>query len=175
VIPAFLFLAVAGSSASDVRFASEVVRMEIEPRRVIVRGQYDFVTDGHESYVSILYPFASDSLMTDANVLRMTPEPLARDASGVHVRVPLDQAGHGRLEIDYEQRLLGRRAVYLLRTTKQWGRPLDRATFEVDWPDSLGEPRFDFPLRAVSHGKARTRYRFEARSFFPEQDLRVEW
>jgi len=158
------------------RFVSEVVRLEIHAAQMLVRGHYDFEsTSSNESMIPILYPFVADTSMGEPEVLRMTPSPTVRDSAGIHVEVPIDSMRRGRLEIEYRQGLGARRAAYLLRSTQEWGVPLDRAILEVDWPDSLGSPRFSFPLRAASRAQGRTMYHYEARSFLPDHDLIVTW
>ena len=75
----------------------------------------------------------------------------------------------------YHQRLLGRRAVYLLTTAREWGRPLESAVLEVEWSDYLGKPRFSLPFVQVGHERSHTLYRFEAAPFVPDTDLVVTW
>lgn len=69
----------------------------------------------------------------------------------------------------------GRSATYLLTTARAWGEPLDRAVLEVNWPDSLGVPRFSLPLVPAGHSNGRTLFRFEASPFQPDTDLVVRW
>jgi hypothetical protein len=69
----------------------------------------------------------------------------------------------------------GRSATYLLTTARAWGEPLDRAVLEVNWPDSLGVPRFSLPLVPAGHSNGRTLFRFEASPFRPDTDLVVKW
>jgi hypothetical protein len=82
----------------------------------------------------------------------------------VRVRATSTEPLHGR-----------RRVVYLLRTARAWGEPLERADLEVDWPDRLGTPHFSLPMKRAAHTGLVTRYRFHAAPFTPDTDLVVTW
>jgi len=69
----------------------------------------------------------------------------------------------------------GRSATYLLTTARAWGEPLDQAVLDVNWPDSLGAPKFSLPLVRAGHSNGRTLFRFTAAPFKPDTDLVVSW
>ena len=172
----------AGARATP-RFLAEVVRVVITRDRMTVTGRYDFAGGAPREWLPLLYPFPADTALGSPRAIAAqmvgadgaVPLRWSGDASGVNLGVPLDSSGRGRLEVSYEQRLLGRRATYLLTTARAWGRPLDRASLEVVWPHDLGSPRFSLPLRRFTASPGTTTYRFVAAPFQPETDLVVEW
>jgi len=172
-------------AAQGVRFVSEIVRVDIAPPVMQVTGTYRFVNGAERHRFPILYPFARDPALgapTDARVkiaigqgralLAIAP---TLDAEGLRISLPFDVTDSCSLEVRYAQELRERRAVYLLSTTGRWGAPLEHATLEVAWPESLGVPHFSFPFVRSDGFKGTTIYRFEANQFLPTKELVVEW
>jgi hypothetical protein len=171
---------------SPARFASERVRLVLDAGRMRVEGVYRFEGGDRAEALPVRFPAAQhpDLAPAEAWVARIASTKRDREApivpwisdrpeSGLMLSLeahrPLDVA------VGYTQRLLGHHAEYLLTTARGWGAPLDRAVLEVDWPDSLGAPRFSLPFVPSGSAAGRTLYRFEAAPFRPDTDLVVGW
>lgn len=165
----------ANEPGASTTFTHETVAIHIDADRIYVSGDYVFGSAKRNDAIAILYPFANDPSLGRAEILEANPDNGLRDATGLHVLVPTDEVGQAQFRIGYRQFLFGRRATYLLTSTKEWGRPLEHATLVVDWLDSMGTPRFSFPLRAVSRANGRTRYQLDVDQFYPDHDLVVTW
>ena len=171
---------------SPARFASERVRLVLDAGRMRVEGIYRFEGGDRAEALPVRFPAARhpDLAPAEAWVARIASTKGGREAPIVpwisdrpDAGLLLSLVAHRPLDVavGYTQRLLGYRAEYLLTTARGWGAPLDRAVLEVDWPDSLGAPRFSLPFVPSTSAAGRTLYRFEAAPFRPDTDLVVGW
>jgi hypothetical protein len=168
----------------EVRFESEHVVVAIHGRVQHVEGLYRFRSPRRAEGFAVRLPaaMAPDLGPPERWTARLTDDrgPAAielrlDDLADSAIVVPLPARDRTELRVGYRQRLLGRRAVYRLTTARAWGRPLERAVLEVDWPDTLGTPRFSLPFEALHREGGRTRFRFESAPFLPDSDLVVQW
>jgi hypothetical protein len=186
-IAALAWLALAASANAarlpDVRFAAEQVKLEIVPGELRVEGRYGFVS-ADACTVAIHYPFPADPALGPPRLLaaecrraNAAPETLrvAETAIGWVWRLGFAARESCAVTVRYSQSLAAPRAVYVLTSTQAWGRPLDRARFEVSLPESLGPPRFSLPFRRAGCRDARCSWTCERRHFLPRRDLVVSW
>lgn len=171
-------LLVAQLTLADPQFVSEHVRLSIAPGQLRVHGTYHFVRGTSSEPFAILYPFIQDASLGPPEAIRVTVDgdSASYDRGELNsIRVSLPFAGGGApacmLEVEYAQRLMSRRASYLVTSTQLWDRPLQRATFDVELADSLGPPRSEFPFERIGPG----RYTFDQTDFLPQRDLVIEW
>jgi hypothetical protein len=183
----------AGGPAADSRFPlqfeSEVVRLFVEPDSVRVEGLYRFAcTDAGGSDIALAYPYPADSLMGGARTLYLRArapgglwEPAvfteAPRGRGVRWRLPGCTADTMEAHTEYRQARRANHAVYIVTTTRAWGRPLRRARFEVYLPPGATEPRFSHPFeyRAARGPQERPGWVLEARDFLPDREIVVDW
>lgn len=174
----------AGVAPRFPRFVAESVTLTIDSGELRVHGFYEFEGRPPNGPLEIDYPFPTsqrppevDSCTVSTNhrwVQARVPFTLAARTCHLELDPPVEASSY-TLEVDYRQRLEGRSATYLIRTDKEWGRPLHRAWFQVILPDSLGAPRFSLPFREVPEGSGRRRFLFEAAPFRSDSDLVVRW
>jgi len=171
------------------RFDSEVVRLEIGPDSVQIEGIYHFAcASKRDSPLSLFYPYPKDSLMGGSRTLllegRIPGEAWAAlefeeipGGRGARWRLPPCRAETLDVRTVYRQARRASHAVYIVTTTKAWGRPLRRARFEITLPPGATEPRFSFPFvwQAPRTPNEHARYVFEATDFLPDRDITVDW
>jgi hypothetical protein len=167
------------------RFRREHVVVTIGFGSVQVDGQYDFETDGTGRPFAVRFPpvgskgdppfrYWTASVESPPYGSTLAPRQLGRDS--IFVLFPGSSQRMVRVRATSTEPLHGRRrVVYLLRTARAWGEPLERADLEVDWPDRLGTPHFSLPMKRAAHTGLVTRYRFHAAPFTPDTDLVVTW
>ncbi|MDM7913807.1 MAG: hypothetical protein QUU85_00875 [Candidatus Eisenbacteria bacterium] len=156
-----------------------------------MRGTYVMLCGGErERPLALFYPFPRDSSMGGARMLSLSVRPgwkaperpgLWEDlpgTSGARWWVPACEGDTIVLESVYRQRTDAGYARYIVTTTRPWGRPLKRASFEVRLPPGAIPLEWSFPFEPLPGGDApggETLYRYEARDFFPDRDIVVRW
>jgi hypothetical protein len=172
------------------RFDSEVVRLFIEPDSVRIEGLYRFACAREAGApLALFYPYPSDSLMGGARTLSLESrapgeawEPLRFEelpaGRGVRWWVPACRAETLDVHTEYRQARRATHAVYIVTTTRMWGRPLRRARFEIFLPVRIaGEPRFSYPFQPLAPRTPEgwAGYVYEATDFLPEREITVDW
>lgn len=177
------------SLSLPLRFDSEVVRLEILPDSVQIEGLYRFTcSQARGNPLTLFYPYPADSLMGGARTLLLegrtpggewTALEFREGTSGRGVRWVLPPCTADSLEVRtlYRQARYAPHAIYIVSTTRAWGRPLRHARFEISLPPGAREPRFSFPfeLQAPRTPHARALHVFEATEFLPDHEITVDW
>lgn len=166
-------------------FRSEVVRLSVEGDSLTVEGRYRFHLEPGVPRVPILYPFPRDARLGGARMVALEVRiasgpwrPLAwREAPaeiGVVWDIPAELGDAPEVRAVYRQGLRGRWARYIVTTTSSWGRPLDRARFELLLPPGEKPRESTYAFRAA-RVDGRHGWVYEARRFAPERDVDVAW
>lgn len=185
--PAGAALAGSGTSgAPPVRFISEVVRMVIGVDSLTVGGTYQLLCPaGAGRSAPLLYPYPSDDMMGGARTMSLAcraPEGPWRSLAFQEVQgelgavwtIPLDMADTLEIRTVYRQALDTSYARYIVTTTRSWGRPLERARFEILLPRGAVPESFSFPF-ALGDCRGRPCYVYETTRFMPDRDVEVRW
>ncbi len=80
-----------------------------------------------------------------------------------------------RLRLHYLQPSAVPRGRYLLTTTRAWGRPVGRATFELSLPAGTEQVSSSYGLQPLPARGGRARYGFERAGFWPDRDWDFAW
>jgi len=93
------------------------------------------------------------------------------DKFGISFVLHLASLDTAMLQIKYRQKLTADSAVYVLKTTQGWGRPLDDAEFKLITPDSFMITKFSYPPdESFALDKLRI-YHWKKRNFMPAEDM----
>ena len=170
----------------SLRFESELVRLRLKGTDSLeVEGFYRFLcADQAPARTGLYYPFP-EADMGGARVLecefRREDGPwqamdfaAAPAMNGIVWSLPLEGARRCEVRTRYRQALLGPSARYIVTTTRGWARPLEHARFEIFLAPELAAPRFSHPF-APCDSLGPGAYCFEARSFWPDEDIVVSW
>jgi hypothetical protein len=163
-----------GQSPLPVRFVDETIRMRFDPPWMEVEGHYHLRNElPSRLSIGILYPLPLDRGMDFPIAWEVSGVP-SREAEGRGLAwtVSLEAFAETDVVARYTQYVAdGADARYILTTTATWGRPLEHATYEVQWPASLEpEPRLSYPAPAVVEGDRKV-VRFRRERFLPPRDL----
>lgn len=74
-------------------------------------------------------------------------------------------------QIGYRQKLTGDSAVYILRTTKGWGKPLVHAEYKLIVPIDLKIINFSYPPDKLYKIELENIYYWKMDSFMPDKDM----
>jgi len=177
---------VVASIRTRARFRREHVLLAVDGDSIRVEGHYVFLSDDEARPFAVRFPAVRapdlpwfrewSAQLEDPRPGEMILPLNYTSADSGFVIFPAAATDTIRVLAASEAQLLHqRRVVYLLTTTRAWREPLDHTVLEVDWPDSLGPPRFSLPFAEAAHSGRRTRYRYEASHFEPDTDLVVTW
>lgn len=169
---------------SPVRFVREHVRVEPSERQTRVVGVYIFRNDSDApSDVGMRYPFPIDRGHLYPTRIRVheerggVPEPMGfvREDAGIAWRMRFAPREERTVRVEYTQDIREKRAIYIVTTTRQWLRPIERAEFEFRVPAALKSVRLSFePDRSEVVGDTIV-YHMTRTEFMPERDLTVTW
>jgi len=178
----FLLLALAGISGTalpgggppgwPLRFASEVILVDLQDDEMTVLGEYTFRNDGPEPIErSVHYPFFLDDRHPFPLLIASDGRPLKAASHGVIWTMSL-QGNHSlTVPVQFSQRGLDGSWVYILTSTRNWQMPLERADFVIRYPRDWGELEVSYPADRIFHGSESTEYVFARTDFMPDRDL----
>lgn len=179
-----------GTVSKDVRgplinrgwtFAEESVRLDVGEDFFKVSAEYVFTAGSDSEPLALLLPLAQDETLgepilleagiTCGTVARPLPVIMGQDGW----RFVLNSPGPTKctITLSYYQSMNGGRAVYVLRSAREWGRPLDRAVLEVSIEEGRAcviRPALE--ALGVTEGVQLFRASFE--DWVPREDLVVE-
>jgi hypothetical protein len=125
--------------------------MKIDHDYFYVTGEYYLRTSGDKSII-LVYPFPADSLYgeTDSIFIYNLTSDLPVDILVQKRNSLLFNADFGDFKeililISYRQKLTGNRAEYILESTKGWGKPFEKADYQLIVPSGLEIISFSIP------------------------------
>jgi hypothetical protein len=183
---AWLVLSVCVSSsalqAQSLQFAEETIEVRVCGQYCTLTGTYTFKNHSHsDTEWSIFYPLLNtttlpfpDSLaVLDMEGMQAVPFASAENGLSFIINVPANSGKTYR--VFYRQPTPARTMEYILVTTKQWGRPLERATFLIVIPDSLQLTKISLPYDSVEKTRNGHIYYVHKTDFLPEKNLIIKW
>lgn len=170
--------------AGRLSFDAEDILIDVRGDVVEITGTYHFrITGGPVPAQPMLYPYPQDPLLGAAWTLRLEwrqPDgrwaPLTfeeRQPQGVRWQLPASALHAMTVRTVYRQAMRTTYARYIVTTTRAWGQPLRRASFEVRLPPGAKDPSFSYPFRLK--GPSVLVWTYEARDFLPREDMVVRY
>ena len=120
------------------------------------------------------YPFPIDEYHKYPELIEVKGKNFEKVKDGVMFFMSLRPSQEETLEVVYRQKLKDEKARYILKTTKKWNRPLQRADFYIEFPESLNFKVNYEPDSIKKSGRKRVIY-IHRENFMPEEDLWMEW
>jgi len=74
-------------------------------------------------------------------------------------------------QIGYRQKIIADCAIYILRTTQGWGKPIDLAEYKLIVPDSFIIKRFSYPPDKTYEIVKNKIFYWKKENFMPERDM----
>ena len=136
----------AGNEPADNRgwtFAEESVLLEVEDGFFRVSVEYVFRVEPGSEPLGLLLSFPEDESIGEPVLLEsalssgdaVEPLPVLVGPDGWRFVLPRPGPAGCAVMLSYYQPFTGTRAVYVLRSVREWGRPLERAALEVRVPE----------------------------------------
>lgn len=155
----------------DITFRLDSVSLDVE-------GYYWFANHSDKSVKSeIYYPFPNYS-GENIDSIRLY------NLSAGHKSTFIREGEHGisfilnispfdtvLFQIGYRQKIIGDSAVYILRTTQGWGKPIDYAEYKLIVPSSFMIKQFVYPPDKTYEMEKYRIYYWKKEKFMPVQDM----
>ncbi len=159
--------------------------LRIQGDEVEVQGTYEFrIAEGAPDSATLFYPYPREERLGRARTVRVEARSgeesfrevafTERRPAGVSWVVPLGPGDRVTVRGVYRQELKARYARYIVTTTANWGRPLERARFEIHLPEGAVPAGFSFPFTRDPRSPGNV-WVYEARDFMPTRDVTVRW
>jgi hypothetical protein len=176
-----LILQTIAGNSQGFSFFRESITMKITEKAFYVTGIYYLKDHPGKSRVLINpYPANSDLGNVDSvNIYNLSSNkaiiPKKNNNKGTLFTVEFGPDSILMIQISYKQALLGMHAEYILTTTRNWGKPLQQANYQVIVPYELHISRFSIPPQDSTISEKETIYYWEKSNYLPSVDLRFDF
>ncbi len=89
----------------------------------------------------------------------------------LYFNIRLPAKGEVTVRLYYRQRSLNRTCTYILKTTRKWGRPLEKAVFEAEFFEGTAPAHINYGLLPAGENRFKSTYF----NFMPENDIMISW
>ncbi|MBI4726288.1 hypothetical protein HY768_03520 [candidate division TA06 bacterium] len=180
-----IFSIVAPAYARIAKFKSEKVVVTINSGWAAVNGVYWMQAQRAPARLNIFYPFPkgrwnfpenvkASSISQSGNIseLKVMVSP---DSDGVYFNLVFPDTFLLQLQVSYRQALKGNEFCYILKSTQEWGLPLERAEFEISIPVNLKRQNINYKPDSIIVEEKRFIYKIVRKSFLPKEDIWIRW
>jgi hypothetical protein len=170
----------ASLEAQPIRFSKESLLITLADDAFSFSGLYFFDNPGPAMVRrALFYPLVrSGSLPDSVNIVTSSgghTVPFAAESSGISFTVEVPACSTEAYRITFHQRAPGGSLEYLLTTTAEWGRPLERMTITIRAPESVSVKRVSMKPDFVRTGRIGSTMTIDRQHFMPDRNLVVEW
>ena len=181
-IPLLLFLA-CGHCIAGIVFQKEAITATIAACDTLaIEGIYFFVnSDADAMSAMIYYPFPIDTALEYPHrvaVVRLSNRqaiPYVKTQKGITWQELIPPRTVDSIQVIYRQKALHPNGRYILTTTQNWKRPLERAEFIVITPAGITLKYWSFQSDSVCMRNGNIMYHALQKNFLPESDMLLEW
>ena len=164
--------------AQNLHFYREDITFEIKDQYFYVNGNYYFCNVGNDSIKSLLfYPFPIDSAYGKVDSVNITMVSDSSNAiqnisqSGAFFVVKIKPYGSNKFNISYRQKLLGKKAEYILLTTKQWGKPFEQVNYKLITHNNIQVQSLSYPADSNYSANKEEIYFWHKKNFMPDKNM----
>jgi hypothetical protein len=159
-------------------FFKEDITFRLDGFFLNVEGYYWFSSHSDKPVNSdIYYPFPYDAgqPIDSINIFNISIGQETRFKKegkyGISFTLQLASLDTVLLRIKYKQKLNADSAVYILKTTQFWGKPIDDAEYKLITPKSLLIKKFSYPPDKIYKIEKFRIYYWKRNDFMPVQDM----
>lgn len=181
VVASALAAAAAAPAAAKAKFTGEDVTITVAPPRATVEGEYTFYNAGDEpEKVKLNYPFPRGPGLGKAENISVRDGdggdiPFSRKHHDVSFNITVPPRSEAVVSVAYEQPCEGCEYKYILTGTRDWQRPIGKATFAVEVPPQLAPVEGSYELEEVPAREGVVRYELRREDWYPDVDLVLHW
>jgi|GEM_PF-977814 len=163
-------------------FDAERIEIEVVGENCHISADYRFINNSEDAYRGLIYyPFAVDSELPFPDTVSVmnigTDFDIRFEQTSKGVRFPVRIAPMAALDfrVFYIQRTPASSFRYILKTTRQWNRPLSTADFYIHIPDQFELTSISLDPDSTIYKEGHTIIRISRQRFMPDTDLEIEW
>ena len=166
------------SFGQRVDFFKEDITFRLDGVHLDVEGYYWFSNNSNNSIsTEIFYPFPSsfgdkiDSIRVYNISVGQKHRYKLEGNNGISFYLFIASHDTAIFQIGYRQKLISDSAIYLLKTTQGWGKPLCHSEYKLLVPESLVIKHFSYPPIKSYEIQNEKIYYWEMNDFMPTRDM----
>jgi hypothetical protein len=160
----------------SLKFYKEEVLMSIENGELAVDGTYYFKNDSDRGIiVRFRYPFPVDKYNEYPHHIEVEGINFRGTEKDIYFFLNFNPLEKKTVNIHYRQKLKGKKATYIVKTTRLWNDPIEHAYFVIKVPDWFKNLSISFKPDSFRLKNGYIYCYITRRKFFPDKDLIVEW
>jgi len=166
------------SMGQRIDFFKEDVVFRLDGVYLLVEGYYWFANHANNPIIGDIYypfPFWAGGPVDSVRIFNISVGRAIgfnmEDRFGASFLLHLTSMDTAWLQIKYRQKLNSDSAVYILKTTQGWGKPLESAEFKLVTPDSITIKKFSYPPDESCEMEKLRLYRWKSKIFMPNRDI----
>jgi len=166
---------------NKIEFESEDISINIFSDSVNVDGSYIFINpESKDRIVKIIYPFYIDDSIGQPNNISVIYEGNIIDyeweeMKGIIFKIKIPAYGRRELNVSFTQQCKENRFVYILTTTKKWGKSLISAKYSIHTDNSISDITVPYEFSRIPTDNAGSLYTMSVNNFMPDKDLIIMW
>jgi len=176
LILSLLFAALAFGQRAD--FYKEDITFRLDSISFDVDGYYWFANRNSQPVNSdIFYPFPQNAGgVIDSvrlyNISAGQKTKYKQEANfGISFQLTIPPKDSSLFQIGYRQQVKSDSAIYILKTTRNWGKPLQNAVYKLVVPNNLKIKKFSYTPDKIYNVEGYTIYYWEKINFMPDKDM----
>lgn len=176
-----VFVIVNSLSAQRIDFYREKIEMKINKASFKITGTYYFANkDNKEHSLTIYYPFVIDNVTSFPDSISVVyldgkEQEFIKRKNGISFTLYITENDTLIYKIHYRQKIISKKAEYILTTTKTWKEPFENAEYVITIPDQL-DVEYIYPKPdIIEKGNDSIIYKSEKQNFMPDENLKVLW
>jgi len=174
----FLILTSSFSFAQRADFFKEDITFRLDSTHIDVEGIYWFLNNNNKPVFSeIFYPFpvSSGSEIDSIRLFNITAGQKTKynleSDNGISFNLFIPPQDTVLFQIGYRQKLNVDSAVYILRSTQAWGKPLQHAEYKLITSAAFRIKDFSYQPQKVYNIENKKIYYWELKNFMPSKDM----
>lgn len=180
----FILIIFTGNSlfSQKLSFYKEDLKFQLDTNSFTVDGLYYFSnSDSVKISQFIFYPFPVDetfgtidtALVYDSTLKKKIEFSRIKDNKGISFPLSIEGYGFRKIRIYYRQELKENKAEYILKTTQNWGKPLETADYTLTIPDKIKIDSISYPADKIIQINASLIYYWSKKNFLPQKDFLI--
>jgi hypothetical protein len=169
------------NAVPSIEFLEEHVVLMLDTRILSVNGEFTVknMSENRSSF-KIFFSFPSDSNQGTPQNIKIIHDSTAihhkwHNNSMISFMLNLEPETRETFRIEYSQNLGSTSAAYCMASMRDWGKPLERASFEVRVPLDLPELSINYRPDSVLSTPVYKSYLIRRKDFSSHEDLIVKW
>lgn len=166
----------------SLQFYREVITVEVAGTHCWLKGDYFFRNSTSDTItIPLYYPLFDASPLPFPDSITVTAAgsgsaiSFVRQGAGIVFVISVAAGDSAAYRVCYRQATPGHRMEYILRSTRQWRQPLEKAEYRVILPDTLRLTSVSLPMTRLWKNNRQTVFGCLRRNFLPDKNLIITW